>query len=114
MRTLKTFLLACSLFSCTIAGAQAQTDPCSGTDIAANEVGLVYEGHCLVATTDGPSVQSVVVKRIEDLDGATVLGVLLIRTQDGWVVSGETFYADQGVADAEVGDGGYLVVDGTP
>jgi hypothetical protein len=84
--------------------ALAQSDPCAGVKLAGNEVGLNYEGHCVAAQTDGPPIQSVIVQRTEDLDGVEVVGILIVRTLDGWVIADTEFYLDEGAEVFQVGD----------
>ncbi len=92
------------------APAKAQDDPCAGEALTANEVGLNYQGHCVVADKTGPPVQTVTVMRVEDLDGVrSIRGIVLIKTADGWVIAGQEFVDD---ADQEVGSSGHLVYDG--
>lgn len=109
---MKRFLLACAFGLSFATPALAQDDPCSGVDLAANEVGLNYQGHCVAADDSGPPVQSIIVQRTEDLDGAkSVFGIVLVRTIDGWKVEPDEFYTDKDIDAAEVGDGGHLVID---
>jgi hypothetical protein len=100
-------LLALSAFP-----VMGQDDPCAG-EVAENEVGFNYEGHCVLADRNGPPVQSVVVSRSETLDGISVSGVLVIRTSEGWKLSPLEFVTDKDVEFAEVGDVGHLIVDTT-
>jgi hypothetical protein len=90
----------------------AQDDPCAG-EVAANEIGFVYQGNCVLADKNGPVVQSVIVERHETLDGTSVTGVLLIQTKDGWKLSPLEFVTSKDVEFAEVGDSGHLLVDVT-
>jgi hypothetical protein len=100
-------LLALSAFP-----VMGQDDPCAG-EVADNEVGFNYSGHCVLADRNGPPVQSVIVSRSETLDGISVSGVLVIRTVDGWKLSPLEFVTETDVEFAEVGDVGYLLVDTT-
>jgi hypothetical protein len=100
-------LLALSAFP-----VMGQDDPCAG-EVADNEVGFNYSGHCILADKNGAPVQSVIVARSETLDGIRVQGVLFIRTDEGWKLSPLEFIADRDVEFAEVGDSGHLLVDVT-
>jgi hypothetical protein len=100
-------LLALSAFP-----VMGQDDPCAG-EVADNEVGFNYSGHCVLADKNGAPVQSVIVARSETLDGIKVQGVLVIRTPEGWKLSPLEFVTEKDVEFAEVGDVGYLLVDTT-
>jgi hypothetical protein len=90
----------------------AQDDPCAG-EVADNEIGFNYHGHCVLADKNGPPVQSVIVSRSETLAGVDVSGILLVQTKDGWKLSPLEFVTSKDVEFAEVGDSGHLLVDVT-
>jgi hypothetical protein len=113
----KSLLLALTVtlaLTTTALHAQAQDpSPCEGLDLAANEIGLAYQGHCIGVRENGPPVQSIIVHRGEGLDGTTdVTGILVVHTRDGWVISPTEFWTDQGVAGMEIGDEGALDMTG--
>lgn len=59
-------------------------DPCANALLAANEVGLPYQTHCVAFTTDGPPVQTLVVSKTEDAWGdVTATVILLVRQPNG-------------------------------
>lgn len=59
-------------------------DPCANATLAANEVGLTYEDHCVAFETDGPAVQTLLVAKTEDAWGdVTGTAILLVRQPDG-------------------------------
>lgn len=61
--------------------------PCAKATLAANEIGLKYEGHCVAFETDGPPVQTLVVSKTEDAWGeVTATVILLVRQPDGTAV----------------------------
>ena len=99
-----------------LAGAVAQAqpqnpDPCATVALEPNEVGLNYQGYCVVADNDGSPVQSLIVRRTETLSGIHITGILLVYTLDGWMVSGEEFVTDRNVENVQVTDSGYLLID---
>jgi hypothetical protein len=104
-------LIAAVLFALTgTAGTTAQDDACAGLDLAANEVGLPYQGHCIGVKEHGPTVQAIIVRVTEGLDGVeSVMGILVIRTADGWVIAEPEFYEDRAVDGVQVGDEDFAV-----
>jgi hypothetical protein len=98
-------LIATFLVALSFGAATAQDDPCAGLDLAQGEVGLAYEGHCIGVQENGPTVQPIIVRVTEGLGGVeSVMGILVIRTVDGWVVAEPEFYETRGVDGAAIGD----------
>jgi hypothetical protein len=91
--------------------ATAQDDnPCADLDLAANEVGLAYQGHCIGVREDGPTVQPIIVRVTEGLGGVeSVMGILVVRTTDGWAIAAPEFYEDRKVDGVQVGDEDFAV-----
>ncbi len=106
MRTLAALTIA--LLATLGPTVMAQDDPCAGQTLSEDEIGLNYDGYCVAADLDGPSVQPLIVSVTEDLGGTHALGILIVRTADGWEIAEPAFY----VADAEDMDVGDETVGG--
>jgi hypothetical protein len=91
--------------------ALAQDDnACDGLDLAANEIGIPYQGHCIGVQEHGPTVQPIIIRVTEGLDGVeSVMGILVVRTADGWTIAAPEFYEDRGVDGVGVGDEDFAV-----
>jgi hypothetical protein len=114
---MKTFVVAAALALATVTGVSAQeagAGACEGL-VTGNQVGVDYEGHCILVEPEKGPVQGVFVRRVEDLDGVTLEGVVIMHTADGWELVEDEFIepVEGDVSNIAVGDGWHRELDPT-
>jgi hypothetical protein len=118
---MRKFIVAIAIFlvswygatAAIIASANAQaSDPCVGA-VPAGDIGLNYEGHCVLVEPEKGPVQGILVKRVEDLDNVVIYGIIIAHTEEGWRILDDEFAEDvEGeFATAAVGDGYHIELD---
>jgi hypothetical protein len=114
---MKRTFVALTLFALLMAGvgsALAEDDACEGL-LTGDQVGVDYEGHCILVEPEKGPVQGVIVRRVEDLDGVSLEGIIIMQTKDGWELVEETFYTPitNDLKTVAVGDGWHMELDPT-
>lgn len=99
-----------------ITNSSAQVTPVNGGPLpSGDEIILDYQGHQILVEPEKGPVQGIIVEKVDNLEGATVEGIVIIETRDGWVVADENFLtaADGAFANTTVAQGYHIILEPT-